>query len=136
MTWEKWLSISLIILNIALLLLCGFFYLKKDRVEPKISFSASEVVYSSDMDQTLLLEGVTANDSVDGDITDRIVVEKILENQDEQTAVVYYAVCDYSGNVSKASRVFDADFCQTTEEENSEDGEELAEEKTLSEEKK
>lgn len=119
MTGEKWLTVCLILVNIALLVLCGFFYLKKDRGEPKLSFSASDVVYSQDMDQELLLQGVEANDNADGDISDRIVVEKILENPEEGTAVVYYAVCDYSGNVSKASRVFPAEYKE------SEDREEL-----------
>lgn len=137
MTGEKWLAVGLIVLNIALLTLCGFFYLKKDRGEPKLSFSASDVVYSADMDQTLLLQGVEANDNADGNISDRIVVEKILENRDENTAVVYYAVCDYSGNVSKASRVFPAEYKATEETEKSE-GEETAEvtEAVLKEEKK
>lgn len=107
---NRFLVIGLILLNIVLIGICGFFYIQKDRVEPKLSFSANDIVYTQDMDTELLLQGVSAIDNVDGDISDRIVVEKILENQKTDTAVVYYAVCDYSGNVNKASREFKADY--------------------------
>ena len=54
--------------------------------------------------------GINAYDTKDGDLTSRIVVEKVVLNRDAQTAVVYYAVADYSGNVTKQSRVFPADI--------------------------
>ena len=38
------------------------------------------------------------------------MVEKVVLNRDAETAVVYYAVADYSGNVAKQSRVFPADI--------------------------
>lgn len=84
--------------------------MQKDRQKPSISFSANDVVYTRDMDQDLLMAGVSATDNIDGNISNRIVIEKILENEKTSTAVVYYAVCDYSGNVNKASREFAADF--------------------------
>lgn len=107
---RKLLVIGLIFLNIALIVICGFFYMQKDRQKPGISFSANDVVYTRDMDQNLLMEGVSATDNKDGNITNRIVIEKILENEKKSTAVVYYAVCDYSGNVNKASREFVAEY--------------------------
>lgn len=107
---NKFAVIGLILLDIILIGICGFFYIQKDRVKPKLSFSANDAVYTSDMDKELLLQGVSANDNVDGVISDRIVIEKILENQKTDTAVVYYAVCDYSGNVNKVSREFKADY--------------------------
>jgi len=107
---RKILVIGLIVLNIALIVVCGFFYMQKDRQKPGISFSANDVVYTRDMDQNLLMEGVSATDNKDGNISNRIVIEKILENEKNSTAVVYYAVCDYSGNVNKASREFVAEY--------------------------
>ncbi|MCR5798821.1 MAG: hypothetical protein K6G69_01985 [Lachnospiraceae bacterium] len=102
--------ILLIVIDIAMLGICAFFYINKDGQRPKISFTENTAVYTADIGNDILLEGVSAQDNVDGDITDRVVVEKILENRDDNSAVVYYAVCDYSGNVSKASRVFKAEF--------------------------
>lgn len=107
---NRFAVIGLILLNIILIGICGFFYIQMDRVEPKLAFSANDTVYTQDMDTDLLLQGVSASDNIDGDISDRIVIEKILENQKTDTAVVYYAVCDYSGNVNKASREFKADY--------------------------
>lgn len=104
------LIISLISINIILVIICGFFYIKKDRSEPKIAFEANETVYTVGIDTNDLLTGMTAVDNKDGDISDRIVIEKILENKDKNVAVVYYAVCDYDGNVAKASREFPARF--------------------------
>lgn len=104
------LIISLISINIILVIICGFFYIKKDRSEPKIAFVANETTYTTGMDTNDLLTGMTAVDNKDGDISDRIVIEKILENKDKNVAVVYYAVCDYDGNVAKASREFPARF--------------------------
>lgn len=104
------LIISLISINIILVIICGFFYIKKDRSEPKIAFEANDTVYTVGMDTNDLLTGMTAVDNKDGDISDRIVIEKILENKDKNAAVVYYAVCDYDGNVAKASREFPARF--------------------------
>jgi len=100
----------LVVLNITLIIICGYFYLQKDRQEPTISFSANEIVYTPGMDQELLMDGISALDNVDGNISNRIVIEKILENEANNTAVVYYAVCDYSGNVYKASREFQAEY--------------------------
>jgi hypothetical protein len=51
-----------------------------------------------------------ARDDVDGDLTSRIVVEKTILDEEQETAVVYYAVSDLSGNVTKQSRVFPADI--------------------------
>ena len=102
--------IALVSINIILAVICGFFYIKKDRTEPKLAFTADNTVYTVGMDTSELITGMTAIDNKDGDISDRIVIEKILENKDKGVAVVYYAVCDYDGNVAKASREFPAKF--------------------------
>lgn len=107
---NKVLIIILVTINLVLLGVCGFFYVNKDRQKPKIEFTAADVLYSEGMDTTELMQGISARDNVDGDISDRIVIEKITVNESANTAVVYYAVCDYSGNVSKASRVFNMDL--------------------------
>ncbi len=87
-----------------------WFYNMSDRVPPDMRFVAMDLVYDSNTAEADLLKGVMAYDSVDGDITNRIVVEKTIIDEEEATAVVYYAVSDMSGNVSKQSRVFPADL--------------------------
>ena len=107
---NTWVIFLLITIDVLLICICGFFYIKKDRVEPRMAFTADNTVYTPDMDTSLLTAGMTATDNKDGDMTDRIVIEKILENKERNVAVVYYAVCDYDGNVAKASREFPAKY--------------------------
>lgn len=106
--------------NVILIAICAVLYLRTDRTPPEIEFYASEAVYAEEGENSGLLGGVSAHDSVDGDITGRIVIEKIIEDRETNTAVVYYAVSDLSGNVAKASRVFDAVYMEEKEEEISE----------------
>ncbi|WP_035772196.1 hypothetical protein [Butyrivibrio sp. VCD2006] len=87
-----------------------WFYNMSDRVEPEMRFSSYDLTYNGDTRDIDLLNGVAAYDAVDGDITDRIVVEKTILNEEQSSAVVYYAVSDRSGNVTKQSRVFPADI--------------------------
>ncbi|WP_156036098.1 hypothetical protein [Butyrivibrio sp. AE3004] len=86
-----------------------WFYNMSDKTEPEMRFAALDMVYDANTKEEDLLNGVMAYDAVDGDITDRIVVEKTILNKEQNTAVVYYAVSDHSGNVTKQSRVFNAD---------------------------
>lgn len=102
----KTAGIILIALDAVLIVACMVLYLRADRQAPQLNFQASEFIYREGMDTESLLQGITAYDSTDGDITDRIVIEKTIENRDDNTIVVFYAVADGSGNVAKASRVF------------------------------
>ncbi len=87
-----------------------WFYNMSDRIEPEMRFSSYDLLYDENTVDADLLNGVSAYDAVDGDITDRIVVEKTILNEAQSSAVVYYAVSDKSGNVTKQSRVFPADI--------------------------
>ena len=85
-----------------------FLWLRQDREAPQLNFSTSEAVYKEGMDKSLLLEGVTAYDRQDGDLTKQILIEKITLNKEQSLATVTYAVLDQSGNVAKKARVFPA----------------------------
>lgn len=102
------LAVIFTVLNIILITVCVVLLLNKDKKPPVISFSGNDLIYYSGIDNEKLLQGVSAADAKDGDVTDRIVVEKIVQNKNENRAVVYYAVTDLDGNVAKASRVFEA----------------------------
>ncbi len=105
------------ILGVFFTILCGVLialiviaYGRSDRIAPEFRFSAVDLIYDSETKDDDLKVGINAYDAKDGDLTSRIVVEKVVLNRDAETAVVYYAVADYSGNVTKQSRVFPADI--------------------------
>ena len=104
------LAFFLSIGSIALAVLIVWFYNMSDKDAPEMRFMAMDLIYDSSTTESNLLGGVVAYDGVDGDITDRIVVEKTILDEEQGTAVVYYAVSDLSGNVAKQSRVFPADI--------------------------
>ena len=118
---EKILVIVLIVINIALIGVCGYSYVTQDRLPPKISFSENDTVYTHGIAESELLKGVGATDKQDGDVSNRVVIEKILENAEKGNVVVYYAACDYSGNVAKASREFPAKFKSIPKEQSSQE---------------
>ena len=104
------LGILFTILSGVLIFLIGFAYTRSDRQEPEFRFSAVDLTYDSRTTDKDLKMGINAFDAKDGDLTNRIVVEKVVLNRDKSTAVVYYAVADFAGNVTKQSRVFPADI--------------------------
>ena len=109
-------GILLAVANGILLFLCAILYFGKDREGPELTFEAVQIVYREGMETKELLEGVSARDAKDGDISSRIVIEKISENREENTVVVFYAVSDMAGNVARASRVFTAVYTEQGEE--------------------
>lgn len=116
MKQEKAAVIIITVLNIILIAVCVLFYTRLDRTAPKLEFQSSDVVYRAGMNPEELMTGITAYDDRDGDITDRIVVEKTIENKEDNTAVIFYAASDKSGNVAKASRVFPAVYTDSNDE--------------------
>ena len=110
MKQEKIIGITFAALGAVLVVLCGILYVKADRTAPVIAFEYVDTVYREGMDEAEILAGARAYDSVEGDVTGRIVIEKIIEVPENGQAVVFYAVSDSSGNVAKASRVFEAVF--------------------------
>jgi hypothetical protein len=104
------LGILFTVLSGVLIFLIVVAYGRSDRVAPEFRFSSVDLVYNSETKDNDLIVGVNAYDAKDGDLSGRIVVEKVVLNHEKETAVVYYAVADYSGNVTKQSRVFPADI--------------------------
>ena len=104
------LGVLFLIMSGAIVALMFVTYNREDRSGPEYRFSAVDLVYDSRTTEDDLIVGINAYDNRDGDLTGRIVVEKVVINREAETAVVYYAVADYSGNVTKQSRVFPADI--------------------------
>lgn len=110
MKQSRILVITIIVADLILAAVCMIAYFGEDRVRPEFRFQTDEYIYTGGDGEEKLLESITAYDDRDGDISDRIVIEKITENREASTIVVYYAVSDSAGNVSKISRVFVADL--------------------------
>lgn len=90
----------------AILIAVGaFLYHGEDRMSPVIRFEEGELIYSEGMEESALLEGVSAVDDRDGDITDAVIVEKVSTTANGNV-IVTYAVTDSSNNVAKKSREY------------------------------
>ena len=73
-----------------------------EKPEIRIAEETPEVsVLASNQD---LLQGISAWDDQDGDVTDSLVVESLVLTDSEGTVSVTYAAFDRSGNVAKATR--------------------------------
>lgn len=127
MKQSKAAGIVLTVMNAILIVICAALYFRTDKTAPEIEFTAADIVYRENMDNAKLYEGITAYDSEDGDVTDRIVIEKTIEVREENRIVIFYAVSDKAGNVTKASRIFNAVYTDESSLENAEDADQFLE---------
>ena len=118
-----------VILMLSVLGLCTYKitdYLNTDNEAPEILMDEPEIAVSVEDSESAFLQGVTARDDVDGDVTDSLVIESIYgvsENQEatvspvqdsfttlpidirqDYSVTVTYAAFDQAGNVAKAER--------------------------------
>ena len=75
-----------------------------DTKAPEIEINTERVEVSVLDPKSALLQGVTATDNVDGDVTESVVVESISLLDTDGTISVSYAAFDSTGNVAKATR--------------------------------
>ena len=101
---ERTIGMILGMLNLILIAVCLVLYLGKDCSAPEIVLQTVEYVYEEDLPERILLSGVSARDNKDGDISDRVVIEKIVTSISQKTATITYGVADQAGNVKRASR--------------------------------
>lgn len=101
---ERSIGIILGTVNIVLLAVLFFFFSLRDRTAPEIYIEEISLIYRTGMEENILLEGVSAVDEEDGDISDSIVIEKIVTDPKNGTAVITYGVRDKAGNMAKASK--------------------------------
>ena len=94
------LAVSLILLGVA----GGVRLLAKDSTLPVIECSQQELRVSTQDGSDALLQGVTAHDDKDGDLTGSIVVEQITGTGTPGTVTVTYAVADSDHHVASCSR--------------------------------
>ena len=75
-----------------------------DTEAPKIAVDSQQLEVSVQDNKSVLLQGVTAMDNRDGDVTASLLVENIRLLDTDGTVTVTYAAFDRAGNVAKAQR--------------------------------
>lgn len=78
--------------------------LNTDNTIPVITVESDLLEVSLDATKEDFLQGVTAYDEKDKDITDKIIVESVSKFLDDGICKVTYAVCDSNNNVANATR--------------------------------
>lgn len=97
------------VLTLFVLTLCAFaafniMRMKQDQTYPSITIENDIIDVSLDAERDELLDGVTAYDEKDGDITDKIIIESISRFTDTGVSVVKYSVCDNDNHTASAQR--------------------------------
>lgn len=103
---KGWILLAVTVLCCAFF--AGYVYMVRqveDHKAPEISFQSEELQISVAESGEALLDGVTAWDERDGDVTAGIIVEGISNISADQQATVTYAAFDQAGNVAKAQRI-------------------------------
>lgn len=102
---RNWISLLLIILCVGVL--TGYramARIRKDVTPPAITVPDQILELSALEPRSALLQGVSARDKADGDVTASLVVESVRLMHADGTAAVTYAAFDKAGNVAKAQR--------------------------------
>ena len=93
-----------LVVSIAFTALFCYNFVVADRTAPVIYCDGEPLTVSVSASDRDLCAGLQAIDDRDGDITDRIIVQKVSRLVSNNTAVVSYAVFDSSSNVCTFSR--------------------------------
>lgn len=102
---QNWISLLLIIASVAVLLgYRAMDRLRTDMKPPVITVEDSLLELSALEPREALLQGVSAQDNADGDVTASLVVESVRLLRSDGTVLVTYAAFDKSGNVAKDTR--------------------------------
>lgn len=100
----KW--ISLLLTAACVIALCGYRYLNGTRadIDPPQITAQGQLALSVLAPRDTLLEGVTAMDDRDGDVSASLLVEDIRMTERDKIALVTYAAFDRAGNVAGHQR--------------------------------
>ena len=101
----KWLSVVIFLAAIGIFIDYNRKVIKnRDALGPVIEMDEKRIFISVNDKEDMLLKGIRATDSKDGDVTDSLVVESMSGFVDGTTRYVNYAAFDKDNHVSKASR--------------------------------
>ncbi|MCD8020637.1 MAG: hypothetical protein LUF92_13985 [Clostridiales bacterium] len=79
-------------------------YRNTDRRGPKITMEEDSITVSIEDDDEMILDGITAEDDEDGDVTDSLIVESLSNFVDKKTRTATIVAFDSDNNVTKVSR--------------------------------
>ena len=101
---KKKLTIFMTLLCVVLLAVCAVLYVSEDRQGPEIRIPDGSVAYAQGDDTEVLLNGVTAADARDGDVSDTLRVVQVTDMSSLNYVVVTYVAKDLSNNITKTDR--------------------------------
>lgn len=78
--------------------------LRSDRKGPEIRIPEEEIVYHEGEERSVLLQGVTAVDDRDGDVTASLLIEDVYLVDQDRYAKITYVAMDRHQNVTKKQR--------------------------------
>lgn len=90
--------------TLLLLMFCAVIYIQEDRTGPLIQFADEQIVYQTGSPEETLLEGVTATDAKDGDVSETLRIDHVIEDESNQQMIVIYVAKDHSNNITKRRR--------------------------------
>lgn len=105
MVMSKVRIIAIAVVGASLIAGVIFTVLHIDREAPVITVEELELEYEEGTDTKALLQGVTAYDGRDGDVTASVIVDSIISLDDGKTAKVIYAAKDRQNNIGTAFRI-------------------------------
>lgn len=98
---------TLILFAITACLFAWFYFdtrINTDLTYPQIQIEEPLLEISIHDGEDVLLQGVTASDGKDGDLTSKVIVESISQFSEENICTVTYAVADGDRHVAKSTR--------------------------------
>ena len=103
---QKAYAVLITVLSAAFIGAAIFLIMNTDTQGPHIKFPQEEKLWWEDMEDKLLLQGVTASDNVDGDVTSSLIIEKIVKNKSQNAAMVTYVAQDTKHNITKTTKTW------------------------------
>lgn len=118
---ESMINIMLAAGCVVLAAVAGVGIYQEDKTAPVLSCAnEKKLVYTEGESEEFLLQGITAMDDCDGDVTDSVRIDEIYVT-DEDHAVVVYCAKDRANNIGKLKREIGYQKAEQPEEDTAED---------------
>lgn len=102
---SKKLGILMTIVCVGLVAFVAWYKFGADKTGPEIRCGNGDLVYHDGMSDSELLDGVTAYDEKDGDVSASLAIESVYPVEDGKIVVVYVAK-DNSNNITKVKQEY------------------------------
>lgn len=113
-TGEKKILVLLTVITVLLAAAVIVVRFMNDRTGPVVTVK-SDLTYHNGITEEELLDGVTARDNKDGDVSDSLRVTAIYPGENDGQAVVVYMAKDSHNNVTKYIRILDVEAGATVD---------------------